>query len=685
MKQLNFIDTMPGNDISIEKEISNLRSKIEYHNNKYYNEDAPEISDYEYDKLTQRLRKLEEEYPQFKTATSPTQKVGGTTKRELRKVEHDVPVISLQDVFSKEDVYSFVNKTINELGKVKFIVERKIDGLSVVLRYNYGKLVEAITRGDGHTGESVFENVLEIKNVPKQISTNLPYLEVRGEIYMANDIFEMVNRRQEALGEKLYQTPRNLAAGTLRQLDPTVLRERPLDIFIFNLEISEGMEFKSHSESLKWLEGQGFIVSPDYIECTTADEVWNAICKIHDVRWTLPYGIDGAVVKVDSLYDRKKLGLTSKVPKWAVAYKYPPEQQETIVKDIIVQVGRTGKQSPLAILEPVRLAGTTVTKATLHNQDFIAEKDIRIGDTVLVQKAGDIIPEIVKVNISKRPSNTTEYTMPLNCPICGEPVSRLVGADLFCTNNDCDARTTRSISYFVSKDAMNIDGFGEKAVTKLIEHGYIKDIGDIYNLKEYKDELIANGIIGKTKSINNLLNAIEKSKENDLSRLLTGFGIKNIGKSSAKVLASNFASIDDIANAKYEDLINLPDFGDTMVESVIEYFNSEKYHTIITKLKEHGVNFKNLKKTQRNTEEGSNKLEGLVFVITGTLPTLKRDAAKELVENNGGKVTGSVSKKTDFLLAGEEAGSKLTKAEELKSKGEKIQIIDEEKFLSMIK
>lgn len=675
------------NITEVEKRINYLIGEIEYHNNKYYNEDSPEISDYEYDKLTQELRKLEEENPQFLTPTSPTQKVGGTAKRELRKVEHDVPVVSLQDVFNKEDVYTFVNKIISEYGQVVFVTEKKIDGLSIVLRYKSGKLVEAITRGDGVIGESVFENVLEIKNVPKKINSKLPYLEVRGEVYMSNEAFEIVNRRQEALGEKTYQTPRNLASGTLRQLDSSVVKERNLDIFIFNLEISEGMDFKSHSESLKWLEEQGFPVSPGYVESTTADEVWEAICKIQEERWNLPYGIDGAVVKVDNLEDRKKLGMTSKVPKWAVAYKYPAEQKETIVKDIIVQVGRTGKQSPLAILEPVRLAGTTVTKATLHNQDFINEKDVRIGDTVLVQKAGDIIPEIVESIVSKRPEWAVPYSIPSHCPICGEPVQHLVGADLFCVNTNCDARTARGISYFVSKDAMNIDGFGEKAVSKLLENGYISDIGDIYALKNYKDELINSGIIGKTKSVSKLLDAIEKSKDNDLHRLITGFGIKNIGKESAKVLASGFDSIDDIANATYEELIALPDFGETMANSVIEYFNSEKYHTIIAKLKDQGVNFKTKKMTQEELEaEGhSNKLEGLTFVITGTLPTLKRDEAKALVENNGGKVTGSVSKKTDYLLAGEDAGSKLTKAQDLKAKGEKIQIINESEFLEKIK
>lgn len=689
MSQLSF-DTMLDEEnakdtTSVEKEINDLRSKIEYHNNKYYNEDSPEISDYEYDKLIQKLIKLENEHPEFVSKNSPTQKVGGNTKRELRKVKHDVHVISLGNSYSKEDILYFTDKVLSELNNVTFIVEKKIDGLSVVLRYKDGVLVDAITRGDGVVGESVYENALEIDSIPKTIDAKLPYLEVRGEIYISNENFEIVNKRQEALGENVYQNPRNLAAGTLRQLDPTIVRERKLDIFVFNLEISEGLDFNSHSESLEWLKEQGFAISPDYTECKTSNEVWEAISKIQSERWDLPYAIDGAVIKVDNLDDRDKLGMTSKVPRWAIAYKYPAEQKETIVKDIIVQVGRTGKQSPLAILEPVRLAGTTVTKATLHNQDFISSKDIRIGDTVLVEKAGDIIPAVVETITSKRPENTVPYMIPEKCPICGEQVKYLKGADLFCVNPNCDARTTRSISYFVSKDAMNIVGFGEKKVVALMESGYIKDIGDIYSLKDYKNELIHTGIVGKDKSVSNLLNAIEKSKENDLHRLITGLGINNVGKESAKVLASNFDSIDSIAKASYEELIHLPDFGETMVNDIINYFNSEKYHTIITKLKDAGVNFENKKKTDEELEGMSNKLEGLIFVITGTLPTLKRDDAKALIENNGGKVTGSVSKKTDYLLTGEEAGSKLTKAEELESKGEKIKIIDEAKFLELIK
>ena len=657
--------------------IEELRKEIEYHNNRYYNEDSPEISDYEYDKLTIELRKLEEEYPELSTEDSPTKKVGGTVKRELRKVEHDVPVISLQDVFKKEEVYDYVNKMVVELNNPKFVVEKKIDGLSVVLRYHNGELTEGITRGDGVVGESVYENLLEIKNVPKTIPAKLPYLEVRGEVYISNQAFEEANKKQEAIGGKKYQNPRNLAAGTLRQLDPSVVRDRNLDIFVFNLEISEGKEFKSHSETLEWLKEQGFKVSPDFKVCETVDEVWDYISKVGEERWNLEYAIDGAVVKVDNLEDRKKLGMTSKVPRWAIAYKYPPEQKETIVKDIIIQVGRTGRLTPLAILEPVRLAGTTVSKATLHNQDVINEKDVRIGDTVIVQKAGDIIPEVIKSIPEKRPVNSNPYVIPNVCPICGEPTVRDEnGADTRCINPECDAQATRSISYFVSKDAMNIVGFGKSKVEALMAEGYIKDIGDIYQLKNYKDEILEKNIIGRDKSVNNLLNAIEESKNNNIDKLITGLGIKNVGKQSAKVLAENFNNMDEVASAEYDQLINLPDFGDTMVNDIIKYFRSEKYHTIISKLKEHGVN---VISTSSDTKE-DNRFEGMTFVITGTLPTMKRDEASSIIQSFGGKVSGSVSKKTSYVLAGEEAGSKLTKAQALG-----ITVIDEDKFKEMIK
>ncbi|WP_122638922.1 NAD-dependent DNA ligase LigA [Romboutsia sp. Marseille-P6047] len=664
--------------MDVKSRIDELRKEIEYHNNKYYNEDSPEISDYEYDKLTVELRKLEEEHPEFNIENSPTKKVGGTVKRELRKVEHDVPVISLQDVFSKEDVYEYVNKMIAELKEPRFVVEKKIDGLSVVLRYHNGELTEGITRGDGVIGESVYENLLQIKNVPKTIPTKLPYLEVRGEVYISNREFEEVNKRQEEVGAKKYQNPRNLAAGTLRQLDPSIVRDRNLDIFVFNLEISEGMEFNSHSETLEWLKEQGFKVSPDFKVCETVEEVWDYISNVGDQRWSLEYAIDGAVVKVDDLADRKKLGMTSKVPRWAVAYKYPPEQKETIVKDIIIQVGRTGRLTPLAVLEPVRLAGTTVSKATLHNQDVINEKDVRIGDTVIVQKAGDIIPEVIKSIPEKRLSDSKPYVIPNICPICGESTVRDAnGADTRCVNPACDAQATRSISYFVSKDAMNIVGFGKSKVEALMAAGYIKDIGDIYQLKNYKDEILEKNVIGRDKSVNNLLNAIEESKTNNIDKLITGLGIKNVGKQSAKVLAENFANMDEVAKADYDQLINLPDFGDTMVNDIIKYFKSEKYHTIISKFKEYGVNV--VSKSSETKAEDS-RFEGMTFVITGTLPTMKRDEASALIQSFGGKVSGSVSKKTSYVLAGEEAGSKLTKAQTLG-----ITIIDEEQFKEIIK
>jgi len=662
--------------MDIKKRIEELRKTIEYHNDKYYNQDDPEISDYEYDQLSLELRKLEQEYPEFAAPDSPTQKVGGTVKRELRKVQHDVPVISLQDVFSKEEVYSFVYKMIQELGDPTFVVERKVDGLSVVLRYKDGVLVEGITRGDGITGESVYENLLEIKSVPKTIQTKLPYLEVRGEVYMSNEAFERANKKQEETGGKVYQTARNLAAGTLRQLDPAVVRERELDIYVFNLEISQGKEFKSHSESLNWLSTQGFPVSPGFTVCKTADEVWESITKIGESRWELPYGIDGAVVKVDSLEDRKKLGITSKVPRWAVAYKYPPEQKETVVEDIIVQVGRTGRLTPLAILKPVRIAGTTVSKATLHNQDYIDSKDIRIGDTVIIQKAGDIIPEVLRSMPEKRPATAQKYVMPDKCPICGAPTLREEdGVEIRCTGTNCIAQAMRGIIYFASKDAMNIEGLGPSSVEALMSEGYIKDVSDIYLLKNYREELIDKGIVGKEKSVDNLIRAVEKSKENDIDRLITGLGIRNVGKQTARVLASNFADMEALQNATYEQLIALPDFGDIMVRDILDFFSREENKALIERLKEAGVNMK----SKVSETKKDDRFAGKTFVLTGTLPSMTRDEATRIIQMYGGKVSGSVSKKTSYVLAGEEAGSKLTKAQDLG-----ITILSEEEFKKML-
>jgi len=654
-----------------------LKNQIEYHMDKYYNQDEPEISDFEYDKLTQELKQLEKEYPELITNDSPTQKVGGTFKRELRKVEHDVPVISLSDVFSKEEVYSFVNKMIQELGDVRFVVEKKIDGLSVVLRYYDGIFKEGITRGDGIVGEAVYENLLEIKSIPKKIPAKQPYLEVRGEVYMSNESFELVNQKQEELEKKLFANPRNCAAGTLRQLDPSIVRGRNLDIFVFNLEISEGKEFTSHSQSLEWLKEQGFVVSPDFRMCNTADEVWEAISKIGKERWKLSHGIDGAVVKVDSLADRKKLGSTIKVPRWAVAYKYPPEEKRTVVEDITIQVGRTGRLTPLAILKSVRLAGTTVGKATLHNQDFITERDVRIGDTVLVRKAGDIIPEVIEVIKEKRPETTKPYSIPTECPICGSKTEREKdGAHTHCTNPDCSAKSVRGISYFASKGAMDIEGFGPSSVEALINNAYIKDIADIYHIDKYKDELIEKGIIGKKKSVENLLEAIEKSKSNDIDKLIAGFGIRNVGKQSARVLATHFKNINEIIQSTYEQLIQLPDFGETVSQDIINFFNQEKTLAILTKLKEAGVNME----SKISESKKDDRFAGKTFVLTGTLQSLTRDEAAQIIQSYGGKVSGSVSKKTHYVLAGEEAGSKLVKAQDLG-----VQILTEEEFNKMIK
>jgi DNA ligase (NAD+) len=663
--------------MEVKERIEQLRDLIRYHNERYYDQDEPEISDYEYDAMMNELKALEAEHPEFVTPDSPTQKVGGTVKRELRKVRHDVPVISLQDQFTREEVYAFVEKVKAQVPDSRFVVEMKIDGLTVMLRYREGRLVEGITRGNGEEGESVYENLLVMDAVPKQLPIDLPYLEVRGEVYMSNETFEMIMQKQQVSGGKVYKTARNLAAGTLRQLDPRIVKERKLDLFVFNLEIAEGRTFTSHAETLEWLQSIGFPVIPDFKVCSTADEVWQCIVDIGQRRGDLPFGIDGAVVKVDNLEDRRVLGSTSKVPRWAIAFKYPPEQKETVIEDIRVQVGRTGRLTPLAILKPVKLAGTTVSKATLHNQDYIDAKDIRIGDTVVIQKAGDIIPEVLRSIPEKRPPDAVRYTLPDRCPICGSPTVRDEnGADIRCSGDECYAQSIRGIIYFASKDAMNIEGLGPSSVEALMTEGYIKDIADIYRLKEYREELIEKGIVGREKSVDNLLNAIEKSKDNDLDQLITGFGIKNVGKQTARVLAAGFADLDAICDATYEQLVMLPDFGETVARSVLNFFSQDSTRALIEKLKQAGVNTK----AKQSEVSGDDRLAGKTFVITGTLPTLKRDEATRLIQMYGGKVSGSVSKKTSFVLAGEEAGSKLTKAQELG-----VRIISEEELLGMLK
>ncbi len=665
-------------DNEIKKEIEQLRELISYHNERYYNQDDPEISDYEYDQLSLRLRKLEEERPEYAIPDSPTKKVGGSAKREAGVlVKHNVPMLSLQDVFSKEEVISFVEKIRREREDAVFTVERKIDGLSVALRYEEGNLVMGITRGDGiNYGEDVTENVKVIDDVKIKLKTAVPYLEIRGEVYMKSEDFEAVNDRLEAAGKKLFANPRNCAAGTLRQLDSAIVKERRLSLFIFNVQEARGITFSKHSESLKWLAEQGFKVIENFKLCRTAEEVWEAITEIGESRGSLAYDIDGAVVKLDSLEDREYFGTTSKVPRWAIAYKYPPEEKETIVREIRLTVGRTGRITPTAIFDPIRLCGTNVEKATLHNQDRIDELDVRIGDTIVVRKAGEIIPEVLSVNKEKRPEGTEPFRLPEACPSCGAPTVRDENtADTRCINLNCPAQLTQHILNFVGRNAMDIKGFGEAYVEVLIKEGYLKDVADIYYLNRYRDELVEKRLIGKEKNTDKLLKAIEESKSNDIDRLITGLGIRNIGKQAGLELKKHFSSLHELSKATYEELIAVEDVGDITARSITEFFSNEENLDILRRLDEAGVNFTSLA-APTGTDQ---KFEGLTFVLTGTLPNLGRSEMEELIRSHGGKISGSVSKKTDYVIAGESAGSKLTKAQELG-----IKVLSEEDVLLLI-
>ena len=648
----------------VKQEIDRLRQELKYHNDRYYNQDDPEISDYEYDKLSIRLRKLEEEHPQYASTDSPTQKVGGTAKREAGiLVRHNIPMLSLQDVFEKEEVISFVERIQKERPDTVFVVEKKIDGLSVSLRYTDGLLTMGVTRGDGiNQGEDVTENVKMIQDVVTKLKTPLPYIEIRGEVYMKNEDFEAVNDRLEAAGKKLFANPRNCSAGTLRQLNPQVVKDRKLSMFVFNVQEARGIDFLTHSESLEWLNNQKIKTIEGYRKCRTADEVWDAIVEIGESRGSLPYDIDGAVVKVDNLKDRIFFGATSKVPKWAVAYKYPPEEKETVVKEIRLSVGRTGRITPTAIFHPIRLCGTNVERATLHNQDRINELDVRIGDTIVVRKAGEIIPEVLKVIKEKRPSGTEPFIIAATCPSCGAPTSRDENtADTRCTNINCPAQLSQHIINFVGRNAMDIKGFGEAYVEVLINEGYLRDIADIYYLKNYRDELIEKGFIGKEKNTDKLLKAIEDSKGNDLDRLITGLGIKNIGRQAGAELKKHFKSLHELAQASYEELLEINDVGDISARAIEEFFSLDNNQLMLERLEKAGMNFKTLEQPS----ETDRHLEGKTFVITGTLPNMGRAELEELIKRYGGKVSGSVSKRTGYLVAGENAGSKLTKALEL--------------------
>ena len=658
----------------IKLQIDNLIDKINYHSDKYYNQDTPEISDFEYDMLMKELIKLEAENPEFKRVDSPSNRVGGMALDKFEQVTHKNPMLSLSNAYSAEDLRDF-DRRVREMtdGDVEYVVEFKIDGLSVGITYENGEFKSAATRGNGIIGEDISKNVMTIKSIPLKIDDKREII-VRGEVYISKENFEKVNEYQEEHDLQIFANPRNLAAGSLRQLDSKLTAKRPLDIFVFNLEnINELDGIDTHSDSLEYLKKLGFSVSENYKICKSIDEVIEFIEYWTENRGSLKFDIDGMVVKVNNIEQRNEMGFTAKSPRWAIAYKFPAERKKSKILDIEVEVGRTGTITPTAILEPVRLAGTSVSRATLHNEDFIREKDIKLFDHVIVQKAGDIIPQIVEVVKEDRTGDEKDFVMPSVCPECGEPTVRLEGeAAVKCINISCPAQIRRGMIHFVSREAMDIDGMGESIITLFLKEGLIKDVSDIYYLK--KEQIVPLERMGE-KSADNLIKAIEKSKSNDLWRLINGLGIRFVGVKGAKILASNFSSLDEIINADVERLQQLEEFGSIMSESVVKFFREEQNLAVIQKLKDAGV----------NTEAGEDKsegipqlFEGMKIVLTGTLPTLKRNQAKEIIELRGGKATSSVSKSTTFVLAGEEAGSKLTKANDLG-----IKVIDEDMFLKL--
>lgn len=657
--------------------IEELRKQVEYHAKKYYDDDKPEISDFEYDMLMVELRNLEKEFPEFKSEESLTQKVGGHVKEGFAKVTHEVPLQSLQDVFSIEEVKEYIEKIEqkakeNEIENRTFVVETKIDGLSAALEYKNGKFVRGATRGNGLVGEDVTLNLKTVKTIPMELSEKID-ITVRGEVFISKEDFEKMNQEREEKEEELFANARNAAAGSLRQLDSKITAKRPLDIYIFNVQKIDGKDFNSHFEELEYLDKLGFNVNPVRVPCKTIGEIEKAIQKIGDDREKLTFGIDGAVVKVDDLKFREILGSTAKTPRWAVAYKYPPEKKETILKDIICQVGRTGAITPMAILEPVKVAGSTISKTTLHNEDFIKEKDLKIGDTVVIQKAGDVIPEIVEVIKKKRNGNEVDFEMPKVCPVCGAPAIREEGeAAVRCTGIECPAKLYRNLVHFVSREAMNIDGLGESIIAQLLDKKLIENIADIYTLKFEDIALLKKN--GK-KFAENLVNSINKSKENELYRLITALGIRHVGVKASKILARKYKTIEKLQEATFEELSLINDIGPIVANSIREFFLQEQTVDLIKRLKDAGVNTKSL---EEDIED--NRFEGKTFVLTGSLEKYTRGEAANIIERFGGKTSSTVSKKTDFVLAGEEAGSKLTKAQDLG-----IMIISEEQFEEMIK
>ena len=645
-----------------------LCAEIEKHNYSYYVLDNPTIEDYDYDMLMRRLKQLEADFPQLVTPSSPTQRVGGTVQSSFEKVAHAVQMGSLQDVFSEEELRDFDSRIRQQVVPL-YIVEPKIDGLSVSLEYRDGEFVRGSTRGDGFVGEDITANLRTIKSIPLRLNKKLPFIEVRGEVYMPRKSFAELVEQQEENGEQPAKNPRNAAAGSLRQKDSRITAKRKLDIFVFNIQQVEGAEITSHKQSLEFMSGLGFKVIDGYREFDNISDAIERIREIGESKPNLAYDIDGAVIKVDDFAQRETLGQTSKVPKWAVAFKYPPEEKETLLTEIEVNVGRTGALTPVAIFEPVQLAGTTVSRATLHNQDNIDALDLAVGDTIVVRKAGEIIPEVLRV--TKRSEGRKTFHIPSVCPVCGtETIRDEDEAVIRCPNIDCPAQLLRNIEHFASRNAMNIDGLGEAIVEQLVKNGFVKTVADLYTLT-MQDLLTLDGF--KEKSASNLITAIENSKSNEPDRLIFALGIRGIGQRSATLLCQRFGSVENIMNAELADIVAIDSFGDVLADSVYRAMREPHRIRLIERLKEYGLNMTYSKQAKGDT------FAGLKFVLTGTLPTMTRDQAKEIIESLGGKCAGSVSKKTDYVLAGEDAGSKLTKAEQLG-----IKIIDENEFKAML-
>lgn len=658
----------------IEKRIEDLTRELNHHNYKYYVEDAPEISDFEFDSMLVELEKLEEEYPQYKKSNSPTTRVGGEAVKGFAEVRHEIPMLSQQKAFSKEEILDFDKRVKAVAPDAEYVVEQKIDGLSVSLEYVDGEFVRGSTRGDGITGEDVTQNLKTIRTIPLTLKDKIPYLEVRGEVFLSRDNFEKINAVLEASEQQLFANPRNAAAGSLRQLDPKIAAKRNLDIFVFNIQRIEGVPITTHIEGLEFLQRQGFKTILDKKSYSSIEDAYKRVEEIGEERGNLYFDIDGAVIKVNDLESRELLGNTSKFPRWSIAYKYPAEKQTTVIRDIKVQVGRTGVLTPLAILDTVHIAGSNVSRATLHNLDFIREKDIRIGDTVVIQKAGDIIPAVVEVIKDKRSGNEIEFEMPTHCSECGALIVREEGEAAYrCTGVNCPAQRLRNVIHFVSRNAMNIDGLGASIIEQMIERGLIETAADLYYVNP--SDIADMDKMGE-KSAQNLINALEKSKANPLYRLINAFGIRHIGEKAAKILSAKYKTLDAFKAATVQELTEIPDIGMKMAESVVEFFAQNQTKDFIEKLEKAGVNC--VDDSADNVVDS--RFEGMTFVLTGTLEKYKRSEAGKIIESYGGKTSSSVSKKTTYVLAGAEAGSKLDKANSLG-----VTVISEEEFEEMIK